>query len=146
MDLKNRNIDAKRFLINIKSKFILKKIFALIQYSKSLELIRYNKKLQIRLQIELNDYKEYLKTEIEIIPTCILNDKLINIKDNDESYFHFYFNDEKEGKKINELNLLCFIHKIKIIIEYEVKTYNRLFIGCDYIKKLKFIKFNRKDI
>ena len=71
MGKKNGIFIIKEFLMNIKSKFVLKKIFEQIQYNKLLELIRYNRNLQNRLQKGLNDYKEYLKTEIEIIPNSI---------------------------------------------------------------------------
>ena len=46
-------------LINIKSKFILKKIFESIQKNKVLNIIKYNKKIQNRLNITQNDYKNF---------------------------------------------------------------------------------------
>ena len=146
MGQKNKNIIDKKFLMKVKSKYILKRIFAHIQYTKFLNIIRYNKNLQSKLNIELNDYKEYLKTEIEIIPKDSVFDKIINVKDNDVPYFHFYINDDKKEKNFVYLFFNCSIRKIKIIIDYEVKSFDRLFGGCKNIKKLKFIKFNRKDI
>ena len=146
MGKKNGIFIIKEFLMNIKSKFILKKIFEQIQYNKLLELIRYNRNLQNRLQKGLNDYKEYLKTEIEIIPNSIFCEKFMNIKDNDAFYFHIYFNDSKNEIKFNELFSYKFIRKIKVIIEFEFKLFNRLFKNCHNIQKIKFIKFNRKDI
>ena len=54
---------------NIKSKYILKLIFELLQKNKLLRIIRYNKKLQKILYIDINNYKkEYCKIEIEITP------------------------------------------------------------------------------
>ena len=38
------------------------------------------------------------------------------------------------------------IENINIIIDSESKTFSGLFLSCNCIKKLKFIKFNREDI
>ena len=46
-------------LDNIKSQYILKKIFENINTKKLLELVKYNKKIKNRLDISLNNYKEY---------------------------------------------------------------------------------------
>ena len=45
-------------LNNIKSKIILKSIIGRIDETKLLNIIRYNKKIQKRLNINLNNYKE----------------------------------------------------------------------------------------
>ena len=52
----------------IKSNFILRKFFDILKENKSLSIIKYNKKLQKRLNININDYKEYSQfyTPIEI--------------------------------------------------------------------------------
>ena len=36
---------------------------------KKLQIVKYNKKGQNRLDLGINDYKEYCEIEIEIIPT-----------------------------------------------------------------------------
>ena len=65
---------------NIKSKYILKLIFGLLQKNKLLRIIRYNKKLQKILNIDINNYKkECFKIEIEIIPIENTYGKFINI-------------------------------------------------------------------
>ena len=133
-------------LMKVKSTYILKRIFEPIKYIKLLDIIRFNKYLQMKLQKDLNDYKEYLKTEIEIIPYPIRNNEYINIEEKDKSFFHFYFNDETKEKKIYELPMYYSIDKVKIIIEYEIKSFNGLFRNIQYIQKIKFIKFNRRDI
>ena len=51
--MKERNINIE----DIKSLFILKKIFSLICNNKKLSLINYNKQLQNKLLINLENYK-----------------------------------------------------------------------------------------
>ena len=71
----NKNI----FLCNgIKSIYILKKIFGILQKRRTLKIIRYNKNIKSKLSINLNDYIEYQQIEIEIIPS-LLNIKKKNI-------------------------------------------------------------------
>ena len=72
---------------------------------KKLEIVKYNKKIQNRINLSVKDYKEYSETftpiEIEIIPTKGKYGKFINIKENDELYYHIYFNDNREEIKKN---------------------------------------------
>ena len=74
-------------LDNIKSQYILKKIFENINTKKLLELVKYNKKIKNRLDISLNNYKEYSekysKIEIEVIPGG-KGGKFININNKNE--------------------------------------------------------------
>ena len=44
---------------NIKSSYILKKIFNNLYKKKVFDLIKYNKKIQQRLNISINDFKNY---------------------------------------------------------------------------------------
>ena len=53
-------------LINIKSKYIMKQIFQNLQKIKFLNIIRYNITIKNRLDITLDDYNKYTKTEIKI--------------------------------------------------------------------------------
>ena len=55
-------------LKNIKSKYILKQIIDNLQDKISLQLFKYNKELQSRLELSLENYKEYCKVEVEIFP------------------------------------------------------------------------------
>ena len=55
-------------IFKIKSNYMLKKIFRHLTSYKLLNTIRYNKKIQNILYQDINDYKKYLQTEIEIIP------------------------------------------------------------------------------
>ena len=82
---------------NIKSKFILEKIVKLIPKIKLLNILRYNKILQKRLNKDISAYKnEYLKIEIEIIPTKNGNGKFINLDNESNPYYQIYFNDNNE--------------------------------------------------
>ena len=56
----------KNVFENLKSDFILKKVFSIMKLNKSLEIMKYNKKLQKRLNININDYRECSKIEIEL--------------------------------------------------------------------------------
>ena len=76
-------------LLNIKSKFILKRIFGNIKENKILKIVKYNKMLQNRLNKSLNDYKEFLNIEIEIIPVEGENGTFINFL-NDKNYYKIY--------------------------------------------------------
>ena len=57
------------FIKAVKSKYILLKIFNMMQNKRSLNIIRYNKSFQEKLEKNINHYiKEYSKIEIEIFP------------------------------------------------------------------------------
>ena len=140
----NRNI-----LNKIRNKYILKLIFEHLNQRIFLEIIKYNKMIQKRLDININNYKEYLQTEIEVFPKRIKSiNYFINIPEKEsKKYFHIYFNDNnKKEIKRNYFTNKEEITKIKIIIDYEIKSFNRLFEEYKCIEKINFIKFNRKDI
>ena len=63
---------SKANLSNIKSYYILRIVFAHMKRNKFLSIIKYNKKIQIRQNINLIDYKNYSllfdQIEIELIP------------------------------------------------------------------------------
>ena len=111
--LENKNnimqTELKCILENIKSNFILKQIFCHLIKKKYLEIIKYNKKIQNNINIKVNDYKEYMEkySSIEIELKIIKNGygKFINIDNKTkESFYHIYFNNEKEEIKRNYLN------------------------------------------
>ena len=106
--MKEKNESNKfNILENIKSKYILQLIFNDLQKAKLLNIIRYNKNIQKKLDINLNDYKESSKIEIELIvfknyemefkAMALAEEswklKFINISN--KEYFHIYFNDNK---------------------------------------------------
>ena len=80
------------------------------------------KKLQKRLNININNYKEYSQTyssiEIELkfkenkIGKCFF----INVLDKEKEYFHIYFNESNEEIKRNYFEENDRVKNIKIII------------------------------
>ena len=87
-------------LNNIKSDYFIQKFFDYLHKRKSLEIIKYNKNIQKRMNININDYREYSEKyssiEIEIKPKKKRYGKFINIKEEDEQYYHIYYNDNKK--------------------------------------------------
>ena len=138
----NESAKSNPIIENIKSRYILSKIYVIISKKKKLEIVKYNKKVQNRLDLGIKDYKEYCEIEIEIIPTKDKYGKFININEHDKLYYHIYFNDNKEEIKnkygINEEDKIT---KIKIIIDYQVKSFNKLFSWCKCIESINFKKF-----
>ena len=120
---KELNVIKSREIFKIlKSDYFLIKLFDNLPKNKSLCVIKYNKKLQKRINININDFKEYKEIyspiEIEIKP---VNDKFgqfININKEDEKYYHIYLNNNKEEIKRNFLNENEKIKIIIIIIDY----------------------------
>ena len=91
-------------LQKIKSVYILKKIFILLRKKGKLEIAKYNKKLQKKLNININDYKNCSREiEIEIIPSRDIYGLFFNIGEENKKYCHIYFNDNY--KKIERNNL-----------------------------------------
>ena len=72
--------------------------------------------------------------------------KFINISEEDEKYYHIYFNDNKEEIKRKNINKNDEVRKIKIIIDSEIKSFSKLFYGCKWIESINFKKFLRKNI
>ena len=68
----NENAKPNPITEKIKSDFFLQKFFSLIPYIKSLEIIKYNINIQKRLNININNYKDFSERfssiELEIIP------------------------------------------------------------------------------
>ena len=123
----------------------MKNILSFLSKKKYLSLIKYNKNIQNKLNISLNDYREYNQIEIEIIP--IKNNiswNIINFKEENKEHYHIYF--DNQLKEINYISSKDNISKIKIIINYEIKSFEGLFKNCDYISTISFNKFNRKGI
>ena len=120
---------------NIKSKFILKLLFNHLERKKILDIVKYNS-IKKRININIDDYKEYSENyssiEIEIKPVNNEYGKFIDIIN--YHYYHIYFNDNEEEIKRNYLKANRKVKKIKIIIDYEVKSFQDLFKRCDWIE------------
>ena len=143
---------SKNIFENIKSKYILKRLFDNLKKVKSLEMIKYNKNLQKRRNLNFNDYKDFSEKfssiEIEIIPANNKFGDFINVKRKYKRYYHIYFNDNKE-EEIKRKNFLIKedkVNKINIVIDYQVKSLSELFFNCECIESINFKKFYRNDI
>ena len=136
----------KDTLINIKSKYILQKILHNLTIVKKFEILRYNKKIKEKINININDYKNYSEIEIEIIPIKNKYGKFININKEEEKYFHIYFNNNREEIKRNYLEENEKINEIKIIIDYKVKSFKDLFQECELNECINFKNFERDNI
>ena len=144
-------IKSKNKFINLKSDYFLKKLFDNIQKRISLKIIKCNINIQKRLNININNYKEfselYSSIELEIIPIQNKYGSFINIKkEEDKKYFHIYFNDNKKEIKKTKLNEEDKISKINIIIDYQIKSFQGLFLFCKCIESINFKKFYRNNI
>ena len=115
-------IKSKNRFINLKSNYFLQKLFDNIQKRITLKIIKCNINIQKRLNININNYKDFSEKfssiELEIIPIQNKYGPFIKIKEEDKKYFHIYFNDNKEETKKTELNEEDKITKINIIFDY----------------------------
>ena len=131
----------------IKSRLVLKTIFNNLNKRISLKIIKYNKKTQKNIYYGIKNYKDYSEVELEIIPAKNKYGKFINICNKDEHiYFHIYFNGFDDEIKRNYLNENEVVSKIKIIIDYEVRSFYQLFSYCKCIESIRFIRFERDNI
>ena len=143
----NESAKSNPIIEKIKSRYILSKIYNNMTIKKKLEIVKYNKKIQNRLNLDVKDYKEYCEIEIEIIPTKDIYGAFININENDKLYYHIYFNDDKEEiKNKYTIKKKDKVKKIKIIIDYQVKSFQKLFFNCYCIESINFKKFYRNNI
>ena len=138
---------SKSILENINSKYIIEQIFDNLLRRKMLQIIKYNKHFQKKLNISKNDYKNFIEIEIELIPEEYSSGQFINILNKkDRLFYHIFFDDYKNEIDRNYINYNESISKIKIIIDYEIKSFEKLFQYCDCIKSISFLKFYRNDI
>ena len=139
-------IVANNLLRKLKSDYFIQKFFGYMSKRKSLETIRYNKSIQKRINININHYKayseEYSSIELDIIPMKGEYGQFIHIKKEDKKYFHIYFNDNKK-QEIENTSLYKddIVSKITIIIDYQIKSFSRLFSYCKCIESIEFKKF-----
>ena len=127
---------------NIKADFFLQKLFNNLKTKKLLNIVKYNKKIKKRINIKINDYKEYSEKyssiEIEIKPVNNKYGQFINFKDEDKKYYHIYFNNHEEEINRNYINENEEIKIIKIIIDYQIKSFEKLFENCKCIESIYF--------
>ena len=108
MDTNNKKELLKQFnsnniFENLKSDYFLGKVFSNLKKKKYLELIKYNNNVKNKMNLNINNYKEYCEKyssiEIEIIPIKNEYGQFININEEEKIYYHIYFNDNKEEEK-----------------------------------------------
>ena len=107
-------------LEKLRSDYFLKLLFNNLEKKKLLEIIKYNKNIKKRINLNINDYKQYSEIyssiELEIIPAKNKYSKFININGKDKTYYHIYFNNNKEEINRNFINKDDNIKNINIII------------------------------
>ena len=149
-DLSKEKIESKYIFKNLKSDCFLQKLFNYLIKKKSLDIIKYNNNIKDRINISIKDYKEYseIYSSIEIEMKAVNNKygKFINISKENEIYYHIYFNNNKKEIKRNYLNENENIEKIKIIIDYQIESFEELFMNCECIEYINFKKFSRNNI
>ena len=133
-------------MLKIRSKYIMQRIFGNINEKKYLQLIKYNKSLQDKLNKSIKNYIEYNQIEILLIPVSEtkLNYIILSETITNKPYTHFYLN----GSKNELLSYFDFkeINEIKVVIDYQMKSFKGLFKNYKNIKEINIIKCNRKDI
>jgi len=143
-------IKSKNILLRLKGENLLQKLFGNLLKKRALDIIKYNKYIKERINININNYKEYSEIyssiELEIKPVDNKYGKFINIDKENEIYYHIYFNNNKEEIKRNYLNENEKIDTIKIVIDYQVKSFEKLFYFCECVKFIYFKKFCRNNI
>ena len=135
--MNSRNIsknEQKNEFEKLRSDFIFKKIISFTERNISLNIMKYNKKLQKRLNININDYKECSKIEIELKLADREYGKFINIPKKDKEYYHIYFDNSNKDAKRRYVDFYEKVKMIKIIIDYQAKSFEKLFFDCDCMK------------
>ena len=141
-------IESKKIcLADIKSTYILKKVFDKVRNYTKFEIIRYNKNLQKKLNIDISQYKKFSIIEIEVIPAENKFGNFINFNNKEQkNFYHIYFNDSEKEINRNYISENDKIDKIKIIINFQVDSFYKLFSYCDCIESITFKNFYRKNI
>ena len=149
-DEKSKINKSKFDFDNLKSDYFLIRIFDIMKKNKTLEILKYNKKLQKRLNLNINDYKKYSQIyssiELELKTNEYIYGRFINIFDEEKQYYRIYFNNSKKEISRNYLKYKEKVETIKIIINYQVKSFIELFLDCKCISSIYFKKFYRNNI
>ena len=100
--------------------------------------------------LSVNDYKDcsqlYSPIKIELKLVENYYGKFINIPNKQEEYYHIYFDNLNKEIKRNYLKEKEKVKIIKIIIDYQVISFRKLFDNCECISSIIFVKFNRINI
>ena len=126
------NISILNYLQKVKNRSLISDKYKL---EKAIKIINNSKYIQSRLDLSINNYKEYSgiysNVEIEIIPAKNIYSNFIN---KGESFCHIFFNNDKTEIKRKNLNTNENIEKIRIIIDYQLKSFKELFLDCKCIE------------
>ena len=150
------NVSIKK----IKSNLIINKIFYSMSENKCLKIVKYNKNLQEKLNINLEYYKKYFDIVIDIYldkNNFTKRENIIKFINTENIYrgsinvFFKYNNDNNYGLFVNEniyitKKLRMNLEKIIVILKNDLNNFEKLFYRCFCIKRIDFLKFNRKDI
>ena len=86
----SNKVESKDIFDNIKVDYFLQKVFNNLERNISLKIVKYNKNIKKRLNININDYKEYSEIEIELKLVDDKSGEFINIPEEEKEYYHFY--------------------------------------------------------
>ena len=143
----NNQIKSKNIFNKLKADYFLQIVFNNLERKRALYFVKYNKAIKNRINININDYKEYSELiEIEIKTFNNKYGNFINIEKEDEECYHIYFNNNEEEIKRNYINKDEQIKIIKIIIDYQIESFEEIFQNCYCIESIYFKKFFRNDI
>ena len=151
-DKEMKQTKSNLVLEKIKSDYFLMKLLDIMKKNRMFEIVKYNKKLQKRLNLSINDYKEYFKEytsieiELRVKNERYYENKFINIPYRNEKHYHIYFDNSSEEINRNYLEKNEKVETIKIIIDNPITSFRRLFYECNHITSIFFKKFNRKNI
>ena len=136
-------------LKNVKSKYILIELLEHLNEKKLLEIALYNNYIKQKMNININNYKEYSEKFSSIIIEIKLNknySNFINYKNEEEKFYHIYFHNNKEEIKRNKFDKNKKVSNIKIKIDYQIESLNQLFYDCNSIEFIYFKQFIRNNI
>ena len=141
---------SKCCLSDIKNINVIKNILNTLNKKKLLLIIKHNKRFQELLNITMDDYILHTNIVIEMKPIRNLKNnvdyKFINFPESVKKYYHIFFDDNKEEIRRKYLNKNDKVNKIKIVINYQVNSFENLFFKCKCIKSISFIHFYRNNI
>ena len=136
---KNKYTTPKYIFRKSKNQSIIDHVKNLSEKNKSFNMIQNKKKISI------NDDVKYGEIEIELKIAKGEIGPFINMNGED-SYYHIYFNNNEEEIKRDYLTYDDNVSKIKIVIDYQVISFKKLFYNCECIESIYFKKFTRNNI
>ena len=112
--------------INVKSDYFIQRLFNNMSKKVTLKIIKNNMNIQKRLNININNYKDFSENfssiELEIVSIQNEYGSFIDIYEENKKYYHIYFNDNKEEVKKTEINKEDNVSKINVIIDYQIES------------------------